>query len=1067
MANTLSVLLNFKTDLSGLTKFTDALTQRMALVNDLNAKLQGGANAVNSALQVAAGYFAVGALKDYAREAIGARQSQAALAQALKQTKQDSTAYRTELASQATALQQVTGLEDEQIAAVQRQLVFGKASRKDMADLTRLTLDFAAAKEIDVVSAAKAVGKALQGDGDELKRYGVEVDLAKGKVEALRDGLGKFAGQAGQKFGSLPEGMRDLQIASVEAKKSAGEAVLAIADPFLKGLADGIKAINGQLDTMAEHGSIVKDVLVGMSKAAGSFVGSNLNWLLTAAAGLLAIKAGSYLAAQGLAILSGGFMALTGTGLVPMLARLIPIVSRFGLLATIAAGGWPVALAAGIALVGSALAALAIGSVVINGITEAQLGRLDREQRIRDAIYDQTKSLNEQIAAMRNLADVSAAKKKAAADLEETRKQIKALEEAQTASANRPKIPGQHFSSKGFSEEEDAKLEALRFTEGLQARKVQMLDSPAFQQRVINENQKKTDAQTAADATKNFDSGANQKLQQELEIFDIETRILEAKDSGDTIEEANLTRLRDQLKLRQALVGVAGSDARTNTEAEKLSQQRLDAEQAARDKKLVDEKRASQLKVDDARQLADIDLSIREADDAGNTAEADRERREQRRLQLRRELIDASVDDAARIAEANQLIEDQLDLEDRLLQKERTRQNEERALETRLGEIADARALLENNRYLSAEQKRQASLILLRDENAALDARIAKLQEENKTASPEVVSQNAQRIEGYKRTRAGNLGTMEANGSQTIGQGIRQGMDGQGGFIDGIGTAAQNAANAVTSTLNSALQGTSDILYNLATGSMSFKQAWGAATLQVGQQFARMATDMVAKMIWKATVERGLIAICTALHIGGETAKTGATLTGGGIRLGVAIKEGLAAVYSGAVGAFKAMVSIPYVGPILGAIAMAAALAGGLALIGKIGHADGAIISGPGGSTDDRIPAMLSNGEAVTRASSVSKFGSSFFNRLNAGILDLSTLPGNVSRGMASPAYAAAGAGASGGGGGGSSQAAANGSDVKVFNAFFNDRPSAEQWLRSKDGKRNLIQMRGDLGQET
>ena len=171
-----------------------------------------------------------------------------------------------------------------------------------------------------------------------------------------------------------------------------------------------------------------------------------------------------------------------------------------------------------------------------------------------------------------------------------------------------------------------------------------------------------------------------------------------------------------------------------------------------------------------------------------------------------------------------------------------------------------------------------------------------------------------QEIEQLRKQLADNTRTQETNRPLSIGEGL---VAGANSFLDAIGNRAKMAADAVTGTLNSALQGTSDLLYNVASGSMTFAQAWGSATLAVGQQFLRMATDMVAKLIWKATVERGLIALTTALHIGGEATKTTATATGSGIRLGLIIKEALAAVYHGAVAAFSAMASIPYVCPIL------------------------------------------------------------------------------------------------------------------------------------------------------
>ena len=47
--------------------------------------------------------------------------------------------------------------------------------------------------------------------------------------------------------------------------------------------------------------------------------------------------------------------------------------------------------------------------------------------------------------------------------------------------------------------------------------------------------------------------------------------------------------------------------------------------------------------------------------------------------------------------------------------------------------------------------------------------------------------------------------------------------------------------------------------------------------------------------------------------------------------------------------------------------------------------ATGGYISGPGTSTSDSIPTMLSNGEYVIKASSVKKYGTNFLNAVNNG----------------------------------------------------------------------------------
>ena len=58
------------------------------------------------------------------------------------------------------------------------------------------------------------------------------------------------------------------------------------------------------------------------------------------------------------------------------------------------------------------------------------------------------------------------------------------------------------------------------------------------------------------------------------------------------------------------------------------------------------------------------------------------------------------------------------------------------------------------------------------------------------------------------------------------------------------------------------------------------------------------------------------------------------------------------------------------------------------------GFAVGGRVTGPGGPTEDRVPAMLSPGEFVIRANSVSKFGAGFFEALNAGVIPKDMIPG-------------------------------------------------------------------------
>jgi TP901 family phage tail tape measure protein len=71
--------------------------------------------------------------------------------------------------------------------------------------------------------------------------------------------------------------------------------------------------------------------------------------------------------------------------------------------------------------------------------------------------------------------------------------------------------------------------------------------------------------------------------------------------------------------------------------------------------------------------------------------------------------------------------------------------------------------------------------------------------------------------------------------------------------------------------------------------------------------------------------------------------------------------------------------------------------------------ASGGLISGPGTGTSDSIPAMLSNGEYVIKASTVKQFGTKLFDNINAG--SLPTL--SSAQNMSAPRFASVGSTAS------------------------------------------------------
>jgi tape measure domain-containing protein len=140
----------------------------------------------------------------------------------------------------------------------------------------------------------------------------------------------------------------------------------------------------------------------------------------------------------------------------------------------------------------------------------------------------------------------------------------------------------------------------------------------------------------------------------------------------------------------------------------------------------------------------------------------------------------------------------------------------------------------------------------------------------------------------------------------------------------------------------------------------------------------------------------------TTAVVAGETARQAAETAGQGKSLLTVIttagKKIHAFAASAAAGAYDAMASIPYVGPVLGGVAAAVtyaavlafgALTGGAAFAsgGRVDGTGGGRISGPGTSTSDSIPAWLSDEEAVLKAESTrkldAKYGSGFIDYLN------------------------------------------------------------------------------------
>ncbi|EPO8007953.1 tape measure protein [Pseudomonas aeruginosa] len=140
--------------------------------------------------------------------------------------------------------------------------------------------------------------------------------------------------------------------------------------------------------------------------------------------------------------------------------------------------------------------------------------------------------------------------------------------------------------------------------------------------------------------------------------------------------------------------------------------------------------------------------------------------------------------------------------------------------------------------------------------------------------------------------------------------------------------------------------------------------------IQPFQQWIAMQARMLALKLGFIQQEQVADAAASSVKVAQKSAETTAVVS-------------MDAAKAGA-GAAASQASIPYVGPVLAVAAMAAMVAAVMALLGGVKKfASGGLVSGPGTSTSDSIPARLSHGEYVVNARAVSRLGVSFLDAIN------------------------------------------------------------------------------------
>lgn len=949
--NKLEVTLSFKPLMDGLNRFVAGYQARMAQVQAFNQRIQNGEAALQRALGQVGAVLGGAALLKYSRDAREADKVQAQLVRTLKQTGE--TGALEALNAQAAALQRVTEFGDESVTTVQRLLISFGLTAVQAQGLTESVLDFASATGQSAESAAMLMGRTLAGDSDELGRYKIQLDTTKGKVDALRDALSRYSGQA---RAAVPDAAgRDVAARYAEATEQLGRASNAAAVPFFQALIPLLERFAAWATANTANIAAVATSLGDMAAAAAPLVlaigilkGAMTGWLMVVNPLRAAIV---LLSGRSLLELSNAIAKSTGG----------------------VAGFWATLKNGGSVLTGLGSAISAVGGVVAAFFAGWELGKI-----INDMQYSGLKVKDWAALWVVALLDTIGG----------------AFTWFQIAWVN------------------------TKFTiqEGLNELLLFIRDKQLMVQEGLNKI-------LPGSAQKYNTSGLRQEvaeLQQHIGNLEAARVAAVAAINGDRSARSGASR--DLMLFMQPDAALADSGGKGGTAGP-----RPDLNGGNFGDTDATKKAAAELAL--KRELYALDTKIIQARAAGD-------QKLEQSYQLERDYLQAINDlgqDQGRMIDARQAAETLL------AEKERERQTQEQKFSRDIADLEAELTRIDRDKFKTQQEKDAARIKKLGEINTKIDDRI-RLLEREQALNPDPTRQG--QIDDLRGKKNANKAEQDSAAPLTAGQGVDAGM------VD-ILTRAADLFGQMRASINSIAQSLTGTVSTALMGLITRTMAWGQALRSIAgglmqsiiQAIIDMAAQWIVTHLIMKTVSIGFHALLSALgwervaeSNSQEAAKTPALMTNA------------AAANAGSFG-------------------MAAVVGIAVLLAMMASFATGGLVSGPGTGTSDSIPARLSNGEFVATAAAVDHFGPAFFAGLNRGALDLASLPASIASQI--PAAMAGASGPVSAGQSAAEPVASGGGRGNVYNAFFSDRPSAKQWLESKDGQKNLIRMRGDLGLET
>jgi len=239
----------------------DALQGKMRETGETGKTAGEGVGGIGTAAMALGGAAIIGAVVGFGAAVMGLvniaaeeERGIALLGQAVRNTGADWDTASVAIEDYLTAELARTALDDGDGRAAIQKLTEATGSYETALDLMTLTQDLAAAKGIDLATAADIVGKVHEGNTGSLSRYGIVLEEGASATDALAAMTERFGGAAETAGGTYQASSARVGIAMGNIKETIGGALLTAVQPITDAFADmaqrALPLVEGAIDAL-------------------------------------------------------------------------------------------------------------------------------------------------------------------------------------------------------------------------------------------------------------------------------------------------------------------------------------------------------------------------------------------------------------------------------------------------------------------------------------------------------------------------------------------------------------------------------------------------------------------------------------------------------------------------------------------------------------------------------------------------------------------------------------------------------------------------------------------------